>query len=156
MASGLCLCLTIFTLLETARNVVGDGSIQPPKLLRTPFSSTKTAYKETRTVNEKTKPRFRLGNPLLSLVLLWDYNNAIVIYSQSVCYMTLTVLQASLSSLFIEIYGLNELQAGLIYLPFGVGCAIAAFFTGMHSHLNPTSKLRTTFAGANISWKAWY
>lgn len=79
------------------------------------------------------KVKIRLPNPLRCLVLLWDYNNAIVIYSQSVCYMTITCLQASLSSLFIEIYGLNELHAGLIYLPFGCGCAIAAFGTGEYT-----------------------
>lgn len=115
--------------------------MKPPRVYRTPFS--KNAYEENLIII-KNKTRVRLGNPLRCLVLLWDYNNAIVIYSQSVCYMTLTCLQASLSSLFIEIYGLNQLQAGLIYLPFGVGCAISAFGTGMYSHFNLTSKPRSS------------
>jgi hypothetical protein len=59
--------------------------------------------------------------------------------------MTLTCLQASLSSLFIEIYGLNELQAGLIYLPFGIGCAVAAFGTGVYAHFNLILKPRSSY-----------
>lgn len=117
----------MFTLQETARDVVDNGSVQPPRLLRLPFDQCSNYAKKPRV---GTKTKIQLGNPLRCLVLLWDYNNAIVIYSQAVCYMVLTILQASLSSLFIEIYGLNKLQAGLIYLPFRIGCAIAAFFTG--------------------------
>jgi len=38
-------------------------------------------------------------------------------------------LQASLSSLFINIYSYSELEAGLIYIPFGVGCFVASLLS---------------------------
>ena len=38
-------------------------------------------------------------------------------------------LQASLTSLFIEIYGYTQLEAGLIYLPFGIGCFIGTLLS---------------------------
>lgn len=37
---------------------------------------------------------------------------------------------ASLSTLFIEIYGLSEWQAGLIYLPFALGGTVSTLFSG--------------------------
>jgi MFS family permease len=39
-------------------------------------------------------------------------------------------LTASLSTLFIEIYGLNEWEAGLIYLPFALGGTASTLFSG--------------------------
>jgi hypothetical protein len=45
-------------------------------------------------------------------------------------YMTYGCIQASLSSLFIEIYHVSGVQAGLIYLPAGIGCLLAPYFTG--------------------------
>jgi MFS family permease len=125
--SGVCLCLIFFVLPETARNIVGDGSLKPPWTSRTPFLS--NTYRDRSALSEKRRSR-PVVNPLSCLVLLWDYCNAIVISSQSVCYMTLTCLQASLSSICFQIYRLNKLQLGLIYIPFGVGCAISAFGTG--------------------------
>jgi hypothetical protein len=45
-------------------------------------------------------------------------------------YMTYCCVQASLSTLFITIYGFEELYAGLIYIPFGVSCALASYTCG--------------------------
>lgn len=125
--SGFCLCLIFFMLPETARNIVGDGSQKPPWTSRTPFLSNSYRYRSP--ISDKKRVG-ALVNPLSCLILLCDYSNTVVISSQSVYYMTLTCLQTSLSSLFFQIYGLNKLQLGLIYLPFGVGCAISAFSTG--------------------------
>lgn len=51
-------------------------------------------------------------------------------------------LTASLSTLFIEIYGLSEWQAGLIYIPFALGGTTSTLFSG---HLLDTAyrKART-------------
>lgn len=45
-------------------------------------------------------------------------------------YATYSCLQASLSSLFLDIYNISGLASGLIYIPFGVACALSAFATG--------------------------
>lgn len=47
-----------------------------------------------------------------------------------VAYSTYSCLQASLSSLFLDIYEISGLASGLIYIPFGVACALSAFATG--------------------------
>lgn len=45
-------------------------------------------------------------------------------------YATYSCLQSSLSTLFQEIYDIKGLASGLIYIPFGVACALSAFGTG--------------------------
>lgn len=45
-------------------------------------------------------------------------------------YATYFCLQASLSSLFLDAYEISGLASGLIYIPFGVACAVSAFATG--------------------------
>lgn len=39
-------------------------------------------------------------------------------------------MQASLSPLLIRIYGLNALQVGLAYLPYGIACGLASYAAG--------------------------
>lgn len=48
-------------------------------------------------------------------------------------------LTASLSTLFIEIYGLSEWQAGLVYLPFALGGTASTLFSG---HLLDTAYIK--------------
>lgn len=49
----------------------------------------------------------------------------------SITYTVKMTLQTSLAAQCIEIYGLDYLQAGLIYLPSGVGGALASYSTGL-------------------------
>jgi hypothetical protein len=46
-------------------------------------------------------------------------------------YTTYSCIQASLSLLFIEIYHFSVVQAGSIYLPCGIRCVLASYFTGL-------------------------
>jgi MFS family permease len=134
IASGFCLLLVIFVLPETARPIVWNGSIAGPSAFhRLPISSLHFTASDSEAIRE---PKFRLPNPLKCLYVLRRKDTTITILSFSIFYMVYTCLQASLSSLFIQIYDLNQLQAGLIYLPFGVGCALAAFFAGTYPTLS--------------------
>lgn len=63
--------------------------------------------------------------------MLLRKDSAIVLVALGIQYMTYTCLQASLSTVFMDIYGFNQLQAGLIYLPYGIGCATMAFCAGL-------------------------
>jgi hypothetical protein len=123
----ICLILIIFTLPETARNVVGNGSVRPTVIYRLPYSRSSPGVCETETPALRTT---KLPNPLACLHRLGNKDSAIEIFTISIFYMAMTCLQASLSSLFMVLYGLDDLQAGLVYLPFGVGAASAAFLTG--------------------------
>jgi predicted MFS family arabinose efflux permease len=69
-------------------------------------------------------------NPLTSIKLLRSPGTALVMAAYGVGYATYSCLQASLSSLFLDIYEITGLASGLVYIPFGIACALSAFATG--------------------------
>lgn len=73
--------------------------------------------------------RWDVPNPLKSLHILLRKNNAIIILTCDILYVIYTCVNASLSVLFIDIYGLNQRQTGLVYLPFGLGGTVSTFFS---------------------------
>ncbi|KAE8443092.1 hypothetical protein EG329_002336 [Mollisiaceae sp. DMI_Dod_QoI] len=131
IVSGACLTAMMLLLPETARGVVGNGSLRPPpysRLIGLPGSTLKTSTSSSESTPMKRKRSF--PNPLKSLTLLLSKDNAAVAFAGAFLYTTFCCISASLGTLFVNIYQLNELQAGLIYLPFGIGCSLAAITSG--------------------------
>lgn len=136
IAGGACLLLVLLTLPETARGIVGNGSISPPRINRTllslmrkpggPRGERPSEAKEAN--NSRSKPSF--PNPLTSLKLLLLKDVFIVLLCNGIYYMIYCCAQASLASLFVKVYDYTELQAGLIYIPFGIGCFVSLFAWG--------------------------
>ena len=56
-------------------------------------------------------------------------------------YTVHTCLAASLSTICIDLYGLSYLEAGLVYLPAGVGGILAAYSTGKPASPKPLTML---------------
>lgn len=127
IAAGICLSIMIFLLPETSRIIVGNGSIGPPKHLRLPSSTLMCHWKDSEIV---ANHKWRMPNPLKSLTILVRRDNTIIILACGILYLIYTCINTSLSVLFIEIYKLNQWQAGLIYLPFGIGGTVSTFFSG--------------------------
>ena len=117
----------IFILPETSRNIVGNGSIRPSKHLRLPTRTMMCHWKDSDIV---AGHRWRIPNPLKSLTILARRDNTIIIIACGILYIIYTCINTSLSVLFIDIYKLNQWQAGLIYLPFGIGGTVSTFFSG--------------------------
>ncbi|ORY56952.1 major facilitator superfamily domain-containing protein [Pseudomassariella vexata] len=127
IAASLCLAIIVCFLPETSRNLVGNGSIRPSKHLQLPIPGLMCHWKESDVV---ASHRWRLPNPLRSLKILIRKDNIIIILACGILYVVYTCICASLSVLFINIYELNQFQAGLIYMPFGVGGTLSTFFCG--------------------------
>lgn len=127
IAAGLCLCLMTFFLPETSRSIVGNGSIRPSKHLRLPLGNSMCHWKDDDT---HAKQKLRIPNPMRSLTILIRRDNAVIIVACGLLYVVYTCINTSLSVLFIDIYKLNQWQAGLIYLPFGIGGTISTSFSG--------------------------
>ena len=127
IAAGSCLFIMTFFLPETSRNIVGNGSLRPSKYLRLPSSIIMRHWKDRDVVADR---QWRMPNPLKSLTILARRDNAIVIIACGILYIIYTCINTSLSVLFIDIYKLNQWQAGLIYLPFGIGGTVSTFFSG--------------------------
>ena len=112
---------------ETSRNIVGNGSLRPSKYLRLPIRIIMCHWKDSDVVADH---QWRMPNPLKSLTILARRDNAVVIIACGILYTIYTCINTSLSVLFIDIYKLNQWQAGLIYLPFGIGGTVSTFFSG--------------------------
>lgn len=69
-------------------------------------------------------------NPLKALIVLSHPDTAVTITAGSILYMIFCASNASLSTTFIAIYDINELDAGLIYLPYGISCLVSTVMSG--------------------------
>ncbi|EMT69662.1 Quinidine resistance protein 1 [Fusarium odoratissimum] len=132
--------LVILALLlpETQRKIVGDGSL-PARGIYWSVVSPK-ASRSTRQSQGDAEPREKRGcrfpNPLTCLPVLMDKGSLFSILIGALQYVNVMTLQTSLASLSIEIYNLNYLQAGLIYIPCGVCSAVSAKVTGKYIDWN--------------------
>lgn len=117
----------VFLLPETSRGIVGNGSLRPPKHLRLPIPTLMCHWKDS---DVAAQYKWRMPNPLKSLTILARRDNTIIIIACGMLYVVYTCINTSLAVLFVDIYKLNEWQAGLIYLPFGIGGTVSTFFSG--------------------------
>lgn len=118
---------------ETSRCIVGNGSRNVSALYRPIFRyhQSRKSIPQQALNEEETIPRnFRIPNPLATLKVLASRDSLLITAIYGVYYMNFSCLQGSLSTLFIDIYRLSELKAGLVYLPFGVGSCIGAYCSG--------------------------
>lgn len=129
IASGATLVAMIILLPETARKVVGNGSIPATGIHKLPIPRI-LGLATTPTAVSSVKHKWKLPNPLTCLYTLAHRGTAIIVAVVGILYMTCVCIQASLSSIFISNYHFGELESGLIYLPFGFGCSLAAYFGG--------------------------
>ena len=142
ISGALSLVLIAVILPETARNVVGNGSRSSPgwnKSILKLWEEKSILSSGQQTGVSEDMPRItklRIPNPIRSVSILLYKDTAPVVFVNAVFYTAYCCLQASLSSLFITIYGYKELEAGLVYMPFGVGCFIASLLSCKlrHSH----------------------
>lgn len=134
---GVCFVVIVLLLSETQRKLVGNGSIPTRGTHRCLFDKlTKDRQVQGDEDNgHRVKWKHHFSNPFKCIPMLFCRSNFAVILTGSITYAFKMVLQSSLSAQCIEVYDLNYLQAGLIYLPSGVGGAIASYITGLY-HLN--------------------
>lgn len=135
--SGLCLLSIVLALPETARCLVGDGSVSPRGIYRPLLPILKNLkHKQTAGIERLSlRSRISVPNPIQSLRILLEKDSATILLCNGIFYATYCCLQASLSSLFISLYGYDELKAGLVYIPFGIGCLVATVSTGTFATL---------------------
>ncbi|KIY01952.1 uncharacterized protein Z520_02090 [Fonsecaea multimorphosa CBS 102226] len=128
---------------ETARTQVGNGSIPPKgwnmslmnylavrkarKLHPQDQMSSKTDRPQTET---RPKKKFRFPNPLRSLHIIMDKENALLLFYNAFLFAAFYDVTATLPSQLHAIFGFNELQIGLCFIPFGCGSLCAALTNG--------------------------
>jgi MFS family permease len=133
IASEICLSSIDLFLPETSRFIAGKVSRKTST-----YHHPLIDYYQLRKVNavvgsneaEVARRAFRIRNPLATLRILAARDSLLITAIYGIYNMTFSCFQGSLSNLFIEIYGLSELKARLVYLPFGVGSCVGAYCSG--------------------------
>ena len=80
--------------------------------------------------NSTLRQRRKGFNPFASIQLLADKETATLVLSTGLLFAAFYDIMATIPSLFARIYGFNDSQIGLCYLPVGVGCCAAALSSG--------------------------
>lgn len=112
---------------ETSRSVVGNGST-PPQSWNTPLID--VIKKKHRYQERGSSQKLRFPNPLRTLAVVFEKEMGLILGLNSILYIAFILVAATLATLFKEIYGYNDLQVGLCYLPYGLGCVIAIIAQG--------------------------
>lgn len=130
---------------ETARGTVGNGSIPPQgwnmslmnylairKARREQISSPdgETEHEKDSASQPTNNRKFRFPNPLASLTILFDKQNALLLFYNGFLFASFYDITAVIPSQFAKNYHFNDLQIGLCYLPFGFGSMAAALVNG--------------------------
>lgn len=131
--SGLNLILMVIFFPETGRAIVGNGSVPCKGINRTLISCIFPTPRARDSSVVLTKPKLRMPNPLMALRILFQKDVALIMYTNGVFYINYQCTSASLSSVFMQVYHLNALQAGLCYLPYGIACTAGTFLTGEYN-----------------------
>jgi len=93
-----------------------------------PSSDTEQPEQQSPSTLPKTKLRF--PNPLSSLRIIADKENALILFYNAFLFAAFYDITAVIPSQFSRIYHFNDLQIGLCYIPFGVGSMSAALING--------------------------
>jgi multidrug resistance protein len=115
---------------ETARTIVGNGSVAAPKwnkpVLRSRHQREQIAEIKARTWVK----RDMIPNPLKALTICFHRDTAAVLSISALYYAAYYCIQASIPEIFTDLYGLNELQVGLCYFSIGSGVILGGFING--------------------------
>lgn len=134
---------------ETARSIVGNGDVKATgwgqnwwNLFRE-RNDTEKHTKETRTWSETTKEKkkeaetrlgkktkFKMANPMAAIRILFWKDTALVLWMAGSPYAVWYAIQASIPSIYKDIYHFNELQIGLSYLTGGFGTVSGGYLNG--------------------------
>ncbi|KAM0231879.1 hypothetical protein ACHAPO_008175 [Fusarium lateritium] len=145
--SGVGLFLIIVFYPETCRHVVGDGSTIPPLMYRSGLQIIKQRRKraesdkaglsrQVSTASTSKKFKFKPPNVLESVFMLFEKETGLLLGFSSICFAGFYCVAAAMPSLFAEIYGFNEVQNGLMFLPLAAGSIVAAFIVGAFTNRN--------------------
>ena len=98
------------------------------------------------------KRKLRILNPLNALRIICRPEAAALLAFNSINFATFYDISTSLPYLFKQIYSFNELEIGLCFIPFGLGCFVAPLFNG--PLLDWRFRVVATKAGIKIDTKS--
>ncbi|KAL9105956.1 MAG: hypothetical protein Q9227_008949 [Pyrenula ochraceoflavens] len=140
IASGCVFTAILLFYPETCRQIVGNGSIPPPSWNRSLLNIMSEHRKRKQGIDMAEeyalreellqKRRIRFPNPLTTLRLLFELPTSLILLANGISYGAYYTVTSGVPAQFAEIYGLNDLQLGLTYIPIGLGTVISSFTNG--------------------------
>lgn len=149
IASGVFFLPLLLFMPETARNVVGDGSAPAQKWNRPVvqyFYRRRTAkqpspssesledddHDSTSSDNsqQKKQPKLQFPNPVKPLALVFNRNSMTVLFVTGVIMGGNMTVLSSITGIYSQLYGLNQLEIGLCYITMGTGSVVASVVAG--------------------------
>jgi MFS family permease len=85
---------------------------------------------ETRPARPEGQTKLRVGNPLACLRIVLHVDTFLVLWMHASFYTVDYSLVAAIPDIYSQIYGFNDLQVGLTYLPRGCGIIIGGYCVG--------------------------
>ncbi|KAI9154932.1 MFS transporter M6 [Paramyrothecium foliicola] len=140
--SSIAFVVLLVFLPETCRQIVGDGSIRPPRLYRTvlqALSSQKTSpqslggveRKEDKVMSREVTGLSKVGRQLLSFaILLRDIECLLLVLAGGIVYAGVYAVATSVPNILYTSHGFNDFQIGLVYLPMAGGSILAIGLVG--------------------------
>jgi MFS family permease len=117
---------------ETCRKVVGNGSVLARGWNMTilDFFRCRHNPQGADAPADAPKRELRFPNPINALRVVFEKDLALILFYNTMIYLVFILIAATLSTEFADIYHLTDLQLGLCYLPYGLGCCLASIVQG--------------------------
>jgi multidrug resistance protein len=135
IVAGIVTLIFLIFFPETCRAIVGNGSIKPSG-----WNMSVINYHQVRQQRKGEKPtqpfqgcksnaKLRM-NPFSSLQILFEKEGGIVLLFSALLFAGFYGVVSAIPSQFAIIYGFDDLQIGLCYIPVGMGSMFAALIQG--------------------------
>ncbi|KAI1124669.1 chloramphenicol resistance protein [Nemania abortiva] len=121
---------------ETARKVVGNGSIPPQGWNMTLIDYLRFRHQNISRPTSVKRQKIPIPNPLNTLKVLRYKNMAMILFYNATLFIGFSTVTATLATQFQQIYGYDELTLGLLYLPIGGSTTIASIGGGFVADWN--------------------
>ncbi|EEQ41351.1 hypothetical protein CLUG_05479 [Clavispora lusitaniae ATCC 42720] len=144
IGSGATLVLLLFSLTETCRAIVGNGSVWPGFLHRAPVLYL-PSFRRHMNHATHTKTAHRPVELAAPFLVFSSFRSSAALVTAGVQFSAWTMSLTTLSTELETRFGYSKLHTGLMYLPQGLCCLVASFGTGQA--LNVYYKFRKSRAG---------
>ncbi|KAK4232887.1 major facilitator superfamily domain-containing protein [Achaetomium macrosporum] len=118
---------------ETARSIVDNGSIRPPRWdlsLWDPFLGAKRRTNCVKRAEGLIGPRKAVINPFTTLKICVEKEASIVLLANGIAFAGYYAVASALPSQFAKVYNFDDLRIGLSFIPIGVGSGLATMVVG--------------------------
>ncbi|KAI4184659.1 MAG: hypothetical protein LQ348_004516 [Seirophora lacunosa] len=145
--AALIFAFILLFLPETCRSVVGNGSMPPPHIVHlTLFAWLRRKQRLRRCVHidaegEEDEKHMKSHSasflsPLATLAILLNKEASLLMCFVGIIFGIHYLILSAVPSQYGDLYGLDEITLGLVYIPYGLGSILSAFTTGRLANWN--------------------